>query len=137
MDDTRQVRLGYIQVRLSRVIVRSGQIIVRSGQIIVRSGQVMVRSGQILVRSGQILGSLQLGIGYSQVRRNFCVFNIFYTDGIMEELLCFQYMENTKAPINKSPKRRYFCVLSLLLLLCFMLTAIGVLCSREIKVVNS
>ena len=26
----------------------------------------------------------------------------------MEELLCFQYMENTKAPINK---RCYFCVL--------------------------
>ena len=40
----------------------------------------------------------------------------------MEELLCFQYMENTKAPNNKTPKRRDFCVLSLLLLLCFMLT---------------
>ena len=40
----------------------------------------------------------------------------------MEELLCFQYMENTKAPNNKSPKRCDFCVLSLLLLLCFMLT---------------
>ena len=49
----------------------------------------------------------------------------------MEELLCFQYMENTKAPNNKSPKRCDFCVLSLLLLLCFMLTPFCVFCKNN------
>ena len=41
---------------------------------------------------------------------------------VWKELLCFPYIENTKAVIDKSRKRCYFCVLSLLLLLCFMLT---------------
>ena len=96
--------------------------IIRSSLVVVRSGFVFPHSHLVIVEELlclQYMENTKVTPVKSTVASLLC-FQHFQLV-LLEELLCFPYIENTKAPINKNPKRCYFCVLSLLLLLCFML----------------